>query len=111
MGNFLSQFTELINKDGDSKVPDVQLDFEGMHRFGSSWCGGSRCVEQKVDTKQISALSPTCRTFLDASLTGEDAEVYSTLAHLLDTTADLLELLRTYEGCGQYIRQVRFGDD
>ncbi|KAG0219873.1 hypothetical protein B0O80DRAFT_502788 [Mortierella sp. GBAus27b] len=70
MGNFLSQFNELLSKEGDSKVPDVQLDFE------------------------------------DPSLTGEDAETYSSLAHLLDNTPDLLELLRTYEGCGQYIRQA-----
>ncbi|KAF9350940.1 Protein fam49a [Mortierella sp. NVP85] len=70
MGNFLSQFNDLINKEGDSKVPDVQLDFE------------------------------------DSSLTGEDAEIYSSVSHLLDSTAELLELLRTYEGCGQYIRQA-----
>lgn len=29
MGNFLSQFNDLVNRDGDAKVPDVQLDFEG----------------------------------------------------------------------------------
>jgi hypothetical protein len=31
MGNFLSQFNDLVNRDADSKVPDVQLDFEGMN--------------------------------------------------------------------------------
>ncbi|KAI1321433.1 Protein fam49a [Mortierella claussenii] len=70
MGNFLSQFNELINKDADSKVPDVQLDFE------------------------------------DSSMTEEDLESYSNVLHMLEPTADLLELLRTYEGCGDYIRQA-----
>ncbi|KAF9106391.1 Protein fam49a [Mortierella sp. AM989] len=70
MGNFLSQFNELINKDADSKVPDVQLDFE------------------------------------DSSMSEEDLESYSNVLHMLEPTADLLELLRSYEGCGEYIRQA-----
>lgn len=32
MGNFLSQFNDLVNRDADSKVPDVQLDFEGKKK-------------------------------------------------------------------------------
>ncbi|KAG0199857.1 Protein fam49a [Mortierella sp. GBA30] len=70
MGNFLSQFNDLVNRDGDAKVPDVQLDFE------------------------------------DSSMTEEDLESYSNVLHMLEPTADLLELLRTYEGCGEYIRQA-----
>jgi hypothetical protein len=31
MGNFLSQFNDLLNRDGDSNVPDVQLDFESKY--------------------------------------------------------------------------------
>ncbi|KAG0351924.1 hypothetical protein BG005_008583, partial [Podila minutissima] len=69
MGNFLSQFNDLLNRDGDSNVPDVQLDFE------------------------------------NSSLSEEDLEAYSNVLHMLEPTADLLELLRTYEGCGEYIRQ------
>ncbi|KAF9312388.1 Protein fam49a [Podila horticola] len=70
MGNFLSQFNGLVNRDGDSNVPDVQLDFE------------------------------------NSSMSDEDAESYSNVLHMLEPTADLLELLRTYEGCGEYIRQA-----
>ncbi|KAG0097668.1 Protein fam49a [Podila epicladia] len=70
MGNFLSQFNDLLNRDGDSNVPDVQLDFE------------------------------------NSSLSEEDLEAYSNVLHMLEPTADLLELLRTYEGCGEYIRQA-----
>ena len=40
-------------------------------------------------------------------MTEEDLESYSNVLHMLEPTADLLELLRTYEGCGEYIRQVR----
>ncbi|KAG0007373.1 hypothetical protein BGZ80_004731, partial [Entomortierella chlamydospora] len=69
MGNFLSQFNELISKDVDSKVPDVQLDFE------------------------------------DSSMSDEDLESYSNVLNMLEPTAELLEMLRTYEGCGEYIRQ------
>ncbi|KAF9160923.1 Protein fam49a [Mortierella sp. AD011] len=70
MGNFLSQFNELISKDVDSKVPDVQLDFE------------------------------------DSSMSEEDLESYSNVLNMLEPTAELLEMLRTYEGCGEYIRQA-----
>lgn len=40
-------------------------------------------------------------------MSDEDAESYSNVLHMLEPTADLLELLRTYEGCGEYIRKVR----
>ncbi|KAG0050547.1 Protein fam49a [Gryganskiella cystojenkinii] len=70
MGNFLSQFNELVNRDADSKVPDVQLDFE------------------------------------DSTLTEEDLESYSNMLQALEPTANLLDLLRNYEGCGDYIRQA-----
>ncbi|KAG0048969.1 Protein fam49a [Gryganskiella cystojenkinii] len=70
MGNFLSQFNVLVNRDGDSNVPDVQLDFE------------------------------------NSQLTDDDTASYSHVLHMLEPTADLLELLRTYEGCGDYIRQA-----
>ncbi|KAF9915337.1 Protein fam49a [Lobosporangium transversale] len=70
MGNFLSQFNDLINKDGDSKVPDVQLDFE------------------------------------DASMTDEDLESYSNVLNMLDPTGEILDQLRNYQGCGDYIRQA-----
>ncbi|KAG0292741.1 hypothetical protein BGZ97_005511 [Linnemannia gamsii] len=74
MGNFLSQFNDLVNRDADSKVPDVQLDFE------------------------------------DSSMTEEELESYSNVLHMLEPTADLLEMLRTYEGCGEYIRQDPFDE-
>ncbi|KAF9273546.1 Protein fam49a [Mortierella alpina] len=70
MGNFLSQFNVLVNREHDSNVPDVQLDFE------------------------------------NSSMTDEDAESYSNVLHMLEPTADLLALLRSYEGCGEYIRQA-----
>ncbi|KAF9130054.1 Protein fam49a [Linnemannia hyalina] len=70
MGNFLSQFNDLVNRDADSKVPDVQLDFE------------------------------------DSSMTEEELESYSNVLHLLEPTPDLLQMLRTYDGCGEYIRQA-----
>lgn len=44
---------------------------------------------------------------LDSSMSDEDAEAYSNVLHMLEPTADLLDLLRTYEGCAEYIRQVR----
>lgn len=39
-------------------------------------------------------------------MTEEELESYSNVLHMLEPTADLLEMLRTYEGCGEYIRQV-----
>ncbi|KAG0297605.1 Protein fam49a [Dissophora globulifera] len=70
MGNFLSQFSVLVNRDNDSTVPDVQLDLENL------------------------------------SMTEEEAESYANMLHMLEPTADLLEQLRTYKGCGEYIRQA-----
>ncbi|KAF9110396.1 Protein fam49a [Mortierella sp. AM989] len=69
MGNFLSQFS-LVNKNHDSNVPGVHLDFE------------------------------------NSPIGDEDTESYSDVLQMLEPTADLLELLRTYEGCGDYIRQA-----
>lgn len=42
MGNFLSQFNGLVNRDGDSNVPDVQLDFE------------SKCIALRFQRFQLS---------------------------------------------------------
>lgn len=39
-------------------------------------------------------------------MSDEDAASYSNVLHMLEPTADLLELLRTYQGCGDHIRQV-----
>ncbi|KAF9186386.1 hypothetical protein BGZ50_002481, partial [Haplosporangium sp. Z 11] len=69
MGNFLSQFNVLVNRDNDSNVPDVQLDFE------------------------------------NESMTDEDLESYATAMELLEPTPQLLDLIRSYQGCGEYIRQ------
>ncbi|KAG0267615.1 Protein fam49a, partial [Mortierella polycephala] len=70
MGNFLSQFNVLVNRDNDSNVPDVQLDFE------------------------------------NESMTDEDLESYATAMKLLEPTTQLLDLIRSYQGCGEYIRQA-----
>ncbi|KAF9365309.1 hypothetical protein BGX34_010522 [Mortierella sp. NVP85] len=70
MGNLLSQLHVLVNRDNNTHMPSVQLDFE------------------------------------NSSLTEEDAESYSSLLQMLEPSADLLELLRTYEGCGEYIREA-----
>ncbi|KAF9427297.1 Protein fam49a [Entomortierella beljakovae] len=67
MGNFLSQF---VNKDNDSTVPTVQLDFENSH------------------------------------ISDEDSESYANVIQLLEPAVELLELLKTYEGCGDYIRKA-----
>ncbi|KAG9071822.1 Protein fam49a [Linnemannia hyalina] len=43
---------------------------------------------------------------LGSSMSDEDAASYSNVLHMLEPTADLLELLRTYQGCGDQIRQA-----
>ncbi|KAG0241514.1 Protein fam49a [Actinomortierella wolfii] len=90
MGNLLSQFNGLVNRDGDSNVPDVNLDFE------------SKAVYQARIFNKDSMAVP----WHDSTMTEEESQSYSTVLHMLEPTTDLLELLRTYEGCGEYIRQA-----
>ncbi|KAF9926165.1 hypothetical protein FBU30_004207 [Linnemannia zychae] len=44
--------------------------------------------------------------FEDSSLSPEDAVSYSNVLLMLEPTANLLELLRTYKGCGEQIREA-----
>lgn len=103
MGNFLSQFNVLVNRDGDSNVPDVQLDFESKLDRKTCFFPSLFLLLRPCSSTNLSALD---LEIIDSQLTDDDTASYSHVLHMLEPTADLLELLRTYEGCGDYIRQV-----
>lgn len=109
MGNFLSQFSVLISKDNDLNLPDVQLDFEGNYHYLSfAYCFfllGFVKISRLPSENSHNHLH-FFFTALGSSMSDEDAASYSNVLHMLEPTADLLELLRTYQGCGDHIRQV-----